>query len=127
MVHNTSDGVSIPSGNGIYLASVENATIEGCEVYDAYDGIGLYECKDILVKGNDLHDNRNNGVDVGKGSRVRVTENVCSNNSFSGIYIWLESSACRADNNTCDRSDVGMDGEQLPEQLVGGQPLPSEP
>ncbi len=108
VVHNTSDDVYIPSGDGIYLASVENATIEGCEVYDTYDGIGLYECKDILVKGNDLHDNRDHGVDVGKSSVVRVTENTCTNNSFSGIYIWLQSSACRVDNNTCDLSDVGI-------------------
>ncbi len=118
VVHNTSDDVYIPSGDGIYLASVENATIEGCEVYDAYDGIGLYECKDILVKGNDLHDNRNHGVDVGKGSRVRVTENTCSNNSFSGIYIWLQSSACRVDNNTCDRSDVGIMVNSSPNNLL---------
>ncbi len=86
VVHNTSDDVSIPSG-GINLTSVENATIEDCEVYDAFNGICLYECTDILVQGNDLHDNGNIGVDVGMGSRVNVTNNTIARSASYGISL----------------------------------------
>ena len=86
VVHNTSDDVSIPSA-GINLTMVENATIENCEVFDAFNGISLYECTDILVKGNDIHENGNIGVVVGKGSRVNVTENNITGSASYGISL----------------------------------------
>jgi hypothetical protein len=56
-------------------------TVEGFEVRNGWDGIKFYNAHDIVLKGNDLHDNVNQGI-LGNGCRVRIEGNVIARNGL---------------------------------------------
>jgi len=56
-------------------------TVEGFEVRNGWDGIKFYNAHHIVLKGNFIHDNDNQGI-LGNGHHVRIEENVIAHNGF---------------------------------------------
>jgi hypothetical protein len=55
--------------------------IEGFEVRNGWDGIKFYNAHHIVLKGNFIHDNLNQGI-LGNGHHVRIEGNVIAHNGF---------------------------------------------
>lgn len=70
--------------------------VEGFEVRNGWDGIKFYNAHHIILKGNFIHDNLNQGI-LGNGHHVRIEGNVIAHNGFKadneesnkehGIYV----------------------------------------
>ena len=56
-------------------------TVEGFEVRNGWDGIKFYNAHHIVLKGNFIHDNANQGI-LGNGHHVRIEGNVIAHNGF---------------------------------------------
>jgi hypothetical protein len=56
-------------------------TVEGFEVTNGWDGIKFYNAHDIVLRGNHLHNNLNQGI-LGNGHHVRIEGNVIAHNGF---------------------------------------------
>lgn len=56
-------------------------TVEGFEVRNGWDGIKFYNAHHIVLKGNFVHDNANQGI-LGNGHHVRIEGNVIAHNGF---------------------------------------------
>jgi hypothetical protein len=56
-------------------------TIEGFEVKGGWDGIKFYNAHNIVLRGNYIHDNLNQGI-LGNGHHVRIEGNVIAQNGF---------------------------------------------
>jgi hypothetical protein len=56
-------------------------TVEGFEVRNGWDGIKFYNAHHIVLKGNYIHDNANQGI-LGNGHHVRIEGNVIARNGF---------------------------------------------
>jgi hypothetical protein len=56
-------------------------TVEGFEVRNGWDGIKFYNAHHIVLKGNYIHDNLNQGI-LGNGHDVRIEGNVVARNGF---------------------------------------------
>jgi hypothetical protein len=56
-------------------------TVEGFEVRNGWDGIKFYNAHHILLKGNFIHDNDNQGI-LGNGHHVRIEGNMIAHNGF---------------------------------------------
>ena len=56
-------------------------TVEGFEVRNGWDGIKFYNAHHIVLRGNHLHDNLNQGI-LGNGHHVRIEENIIAHNGF---------------------------------------------
>ena len=56
-------------------------TVEGFEVRNGWDGIKFYNAHHIVLKGNHIHDNSNQGI-LGNGHHVRIEGNTISRNGF---------------------------------------------
>jgi hypothetical protein len=55
--------------------------VEGFEVRNGWDGIKFYNAHHIVLKGNFIHDNLNQGI-LGNGHHVRIEGNVIAHNGF---------------------------------------------
>lgn len=55
--------------------------VEGFEVRNGWDGIKFYNAHHIVLKGNVIHDNLNQGI-LGNGHHVRIEGNVIAHNGF---------------------------------------------
>ena len=55
--------------------------VEGFEVRNGWDGIKFYNAHHIVLKGNYIHDNLNQGI-LGNGHHVRIEGNVIAHNGF---------------------------------------------
>jgi hypothetical protein len=55
--------------------------VEGFEVRHGWDGIKFYNAHHIVLKGNFIHDNLNQGI-LGNGHHVRIEGNVIAHNGF---------------------------------------------
>jgi hypothetical protein len=55
--------------------------VEGFEVRNGWDGIKFYNAHHIVLKGNFIHDNLNQGI-LGNGHHVRIEGNVITHNGF---------------------------------------------
>jgi hypothetical protein len=56
-------------------------TVEGIEVKNGWDGIKFYNAHNIVLRGNYLHDNLNQGI-LGNGHHVRIEGNTIAHNGF---------------------------------------------
>jgi hypothetical protein len=56
-------------------------SIEGFEIRNGWDGIKFYNAHDIVIRGNQIHDNANQGI-LGNGHQVRIEGNVIWKNGF---------------------------------------------
>jgi len=56
-------------------------TVEGFEVRNGWDGIKFYNAHHIVLAGNTIHDNLNQGI-LGNGHHVRIEGNVIFRNGF---------------------------------------------
>jgi Right handed beta helix region/Protein of unknown function (DUF1565) len=56
-------------------------TVAGFEVRNGWDGIKFYNAHHIVLKGNFIHDNDNQGI-LGNGHHVRIEGNVIAHNGF---------------------------------------------
>jgi hypothetical protein len=56
-------------------------TVEGFEIRNGWDGIKFYNAHHIVLKGNFIHDNDNQGI-LGNGHHVRIEANVIAHNGF---------------------------------------------
>jgi hypothetical protein len=56
-------------------------TVEGIEVKNGWDGIKFYNAHHIVLRGNYLHDNLNQGI-LGNGHHVRIEGNTIARNGF---------------------------------------------
>jgi hypothetical protein len=56
-------------------------TVEGFEVRNGWDGIKFYNAHHIVLKGNYIHDNSNQGI-LGNGHHVRIEGNTIARNGF---------------------------------------------
>ncbi len=56
-------------------------TVEGFEIRNGWDGIKFYNAHHIVLKGNSIHDNRNQGI-LGNGHHVRIEGNVIFRNGL---------------------------------------------
>ncbi len=56
-------------------------SVEGFEVRNGWDGIKFYNAHHIVLKGNFIHDNANQGI-LGNGHHVRIEGNVIAHNGF---------------------------------------------
>jgi hypothetical protein len=71
-------------------------TVEGFEVRNGWDGIKFYNAHHVVLKGNFIHDNLNQGI-LGNGHHVRIEANVIAHNGLKpdnersnkehGIYV----------------------------------------
>jgi len=55
--------------------------VEGFEVRNGWDGIKFYNAHHIVLRGNHLHDNLNQGI-LGNGHHVRIEGNIIAHNGF---------------------------------------------
>jgi hypothetical protein len=55
--------------------------VEGFEIKNGWDGIKFYNAHHIVLKGNFIHDNLNQGI-LGNGHHVRIEGNVIARNGF---------------------------------------------
>lgn len=55
--------------------------VEGFEVRNGWDGIKFYNAHHIVLKGNFIHDNLNQGI-LGNGHHVRIEGNIIARNGF---------------------------------------------
>jgi hypothetical protein len=55
--------------------------VEGFEVRNGWDGIKFYNAHDVVIRGNHIHDNSNQGI-LGNGCRVRIEGNVIARNGL---------------------------------------------
>jgi hypothetical protein len=56
-------------------------TVEGFEVKNGWDGIKFYNAHNIVLRGNYLHDNLNQGI-LGNGHYVLIERNIIAHNGF---------------------------------------------
>ena len=56
-------------------------TVEGFEARNGWDGIKFYNAHHIVLKGNSIHDNANQGI-LGNGHHVRIEGNIIAHNGF---------------------------------------------
>jgi hypothetical protein len=56
-------------------------TVEGFEVQNGWDGIKFYNAHHIVLRGNYIHDNSNQGI-LGNGHHVRIEGNTIARNGF---------------------------------------------
>jgi hypothetical protein len=56
-------------------------TVEGFEVRNGWDGIKFYNAHHIVLRGNHLHDNANQGI-LGNGHHVRIEGNLIARNGL---------------------------------------------
>jgi hypothetical protein len=56
-------------------------TVEGFEVKNGWDGIKFYNAHHIVLRGNFLHDNLNQGI-LGNGHHVRIEGNTIAHNGY---------------------------------------------
>jgi hypothetical protein len=56
-------------------------TVEGFEVRNGWDGIKFYNAHHIVLKGNHIHDNANQGI-LGNGHHVRIEGNIIARNGL---------------------------------------------
>jgi hypothetical protein len=56
-------------------------TVEGFEVKNGWDGIKFYNAHNIVLRGNYLHDNLNQGI-LGNGHHVRIEGNTIAHNGY---------------------------------------------
>ncbi|MCI0744663.1 MAG: DUF1565 domain-containing protein [Verrucomicrobia subdivision 3 bacterium] len=56
-------------------------TVEGIEVRNGWDGIKFYNAHNIVLRGNYLHGNLNQGI-LGNGHDVRIEGNIIAENGF---------------------------------------------
>jgi len=106
-VNNTGDDSYIDSGDGIYLGNVENARIEGCDIYDTFDGIGLTDCKNITIQNDQLHNNGGNGLYVRDCEDITVLDTDSSNNTVEGIRFF-STDRCSVTNCDLYRNENGV-------------------
>lgn len=88
---NAPDGKPVVDGEGrgrIELQSEQGwqkpigwIVVEGFEVRNGWDGMKFYNAHHIVLKGNFIHDNLNQGI-LGNGHHVRIEGNVISHNGF---------------------------------------------
>lgn len=57
--------------------------VEGFEVRNGWDGIKFYNAHHIVLRGNYIHDNLNQGI-LGNGHHVRIEGNIIAHNGFKG-------------------------------------------
>jgi hypothetical protein len=55
--------------------------VEGFEVHNGWDGIKFYNAHNVVLRGNHIHDNLNQGI-LGNGHHVRIEGNVIAHNGF---------------------------------------------
>lgn len=68
-----SDGFGTAFGLG--LRGSDHVTIEGCEIRGFFRGLVVSDSRDIVVRGNDLHDLRMDGMNFAQVERVRIEGN----------------------------------------------------
>ena len=56
-------------------------TVEGFEARNGWDGIKFYNAHNIVLRGNYIHDNSNQGI-LGNGHHVRIEGNIIAHNGF---------------------------------------------
>jgi hypothetical protein len=56
-------------------------TVEGFEVRNGWDGIKFYNAHNIVLRGNYIHDNSNQGI-LGNGHHVRIEGNTIARNGY---------------------------------------------
>jgi hypothetical protein len=56
-------------------------TVEGFEMRNGWDGIKFYNAHNVILRGNHLHDNVNQGI-LGNGHHVRIEGNMIAHNGF---------------------------------------------
>lgn len=56
-------------------------TVEGFEVRNGWDGIKFYNAQHVVLKGNSIHDNANQGI-LGNRHHVRIEGNVIARNGL---------------------------------------------
>lgn len=56
-------------------------TVEGFEVRNGWDGIKFYNAHHVILLGNHLHDNLNQGI-LGNGHHIRIEGNAIAHNGF---------------------------------------------
>ena len=56
-------------------------TIEGLEIRNGWDGIKFYNAQNVLLRHNNIHHARNQGI-LGNGYQVRIEGNVIAHNGF---------------------------------------------
>ena len=55
--------------------------VEGFEARNGWDGIKFYNAHNIVLRGNYIHDNSNQGI-LGNGHHVRIEGNIIARNGF---------------------------------------------
>ena len=66
----------------------------------------LANCTDIIIEDQNLSDS-SLGIELGFSSGINITENNCSSNNDTGIYLYSSSNNTLI-NNTCSNSDYGL-------------------
>ena len=64
-----------------YQHAIGWITIEGFEIRRAHDGIKFYNAHDVVIRGNAIHDNLNQGI-LGNGHHVHIEGNIIAHNGF---------------------------------------------
>src|SRR5262245_19506242 len=72
--------IELQSENG-WQKAIGWITVEGFEVRNGWDGIKFYNAHDIVLRGNHIHDNLNQGI-LGNGHHVRIEGNIIAHNGF---------------------------------------------
>jgi hypothetical protein len=61
-------------------------TVEGLEIRKGWDGVKFYNAHDIVLRGNNIHDNSNQGI-LGNGHKVRIEGNTIARNGLRGDTV----------------------------------------
>lgn len=64
------------SGVGLSARKVTRLTLESSEIHEFYRGLVVGEGTDVVIRGNDLHDLRSDGMNFVKATGLRVEGNV---------------------------------------------------
>lgn len=76
IVHNThSNADGFGTGLGLVLRGTKSITIEHCEFRDWVRGLVISESSDIVLRGNNLHSIRSDGVDFAAVTQVLIENN----------------------------------------------------
>jgi hypothetical protein len=60
---------------GLGVTEVSGFVLESCEIRDFFRGLVVAKCKDVTVRGNDLHDLRMDGMNFAQISLVTIADN----------------------------------------------------